>query len=93
MPAGSSAARATRSPAGLHGVGISVVNALSESLTAEVARDGYLWTQTYAIGEPMTPIERGAATDRTGTTISFLPDRDIFEEPDFDFDRAGQAIS
>jgi DNA gyrase subunit B len=71
---------------GLHGVGVSVVNALSESLTAEVARDGYLWTQTYAIGEPMTPIERGAATDRTGTTISFLPDRDIFEEPDFDFD-------
>ena len=71
---------------GLHGVGISVVNALSESLTAEVARDGYLWTQTYAIGEPLTPIERGAATDRTGTTISFLPDRDIFEEPDFDFD-------
>ena len=57
---------------GLHGVGISVVNALSESLVAEVARDGYLWTQTYAIGEPITPIERGAPTDRTGTTISFF---------------------
>jgi DNA gyrase subunit B len=71
---------------GLHGVGISVVNALSESLVAEVARDGYLWTQTYAIGEPITPIERGAPTDRTGTTISFRPDPDIFEEPDFDFD-------
>ncbi len=71
---------------GLHGVGVSVVNALSESLTAEVARDGFLWTQHYAIGDPLGAIERGAATERTGTTISFLPDRDIFEEPDFDFD-------
>jgi DNA gyrase subunit B len=71
---------------GLHGVGISVVNALSESLTAEVARDGHIWTQKYAIGEPVTAIEQGGTTDRTGTTISFRPDPDIFEEPDFDFD-------
>ncbi len=71
---------------GLHGVGISVVNALSETLVAQVARDGYLWSQSYAIGEPLTQIERKEATDRTGTTIIFRPDPDIFEEPDFDFD-------
>jgi DNA gyrase subunit B len=71
---------------GLHGVGVSVVNALSESLTAEVARDGYVWTQRYAVGDPLTVIEQGPTTDRTGTTISFRPDPDIFEEPDFDFD-------
>jgi len=71
---------------GLHGVGSSVVNALSETLTAEIARDGFVWTQRYAIGEPVTAIEQGRATDRTGTTIYFRPDPDIFEEPDFDFD-------
>jgi DNA gyrase subunit B len=71
---------------GLHGVGVSVVNALSESLTAEISRDGYVWRQRYAIGEPQGPIERGEATGSTGTTISFRPDPDVFEEPDFDFD-------
>jgi DNA gyrase subunit B len=69
---------------GLHGVGISVVNALSERLVAEVRRDGALWRQTYRRGVPDGPIERIGDADETGTTISFWPDPDIFEgEVDF----------
>jgi len=70
---------------GLHGVGASVVNALSERLDIEVRRDGYRWTQSYERGVPLAPLERGAATRETGTTITFLPDEDIFESLDFDF--------
>jgi DNA gyrase subunit B len=70
---------------GLHGVGVSVVNALSERLEVEVRRDGFIWTQTYERGKPVTELKRGAPTDRTGTTITFLPDADIFETLDFDF--------
>ncbi|HMM48057.1 MAG TPA: DNA topoisomerase (ATP-hydrolyzing) subunit B [Miltoncostaeaceae bacterium] len=77
---------------GLHGVGVSVVNALSSSLTAEVHRDGGLFRQSYRVGDPTGPIERVGDTDRSGTTISFLPDDDIFEEPDFDFDTLAQRF-
>jgi DNA gyrase subunit B len=71
---------------GLHGVGVSVVNALSEWLVAEVHRDGQVHRQEFVRGEPQGPIEVvGTATD-TGTTISFLPDRQIFEETDFSAD-------
>ena len=72
---------------GLHGVGVSVVNALSETLTAEVRREGYVWRQLYANGgAPQGAIERGEVADTTGTTIVFKPDVDIFEEPEFDYD-------
>src|SRR5690348_10280768 len=65
---------------GLHGVGVSVVNALSEWLVAEVHRDGKAYRQEFARGEPTTDLQEvGKATD-TGTTISFLPDAEIFEE-------------
>ncbi len=67
---------------GLHGVGVSVVNALSERLEIEVRRDGYLWTQTYERGKPQHDLQRGEKSDRTGTTITFLPDADIFEALD-----------
>jgi DNA gyrase subunit B len=77
---------------GLHGVGISVVNALSESLTAEVRRDGGIFRQTYAVGVPTGAMERVGDASETGTTISFLPDPDIFEEPDFDFDTLSQRF-
>jgi len=70
---------------GLHGVGVSVVNALSESLRAEVRREGALWVQSYRRGDPEGPIEKMGASEATGTTISFKPDTDIFEEPEFDF--------
>jgi DNA gyrase subunit B len=70
---------------GLHGVGVSVVNGLSESLTVEVQRDGYTWTQSYERGKPLGDLKKGAKTKETGTTITFLPDADIFETLEFDF--------
>jgi DNA gyrase subunit B len=70
---------------GLHGVGVSVVNALSERLDVEVRRDGYRWTQWYERGKPQQPLERGEKTTETGTTITFLPDADIFESLELDF--------
>jgi len=70
---------------GLHGVGVSVVNALSESLRVEVRRDGYVWRQTYERGKPLGDLERGEASTETGTTISFLPDAEVFETLDIDF--------
>jgi DNA gyrase subunit B len=70
---------------GLHGVGVSVVNALSERLDVEVRRDGHVWTQSYERGTPLGPIEKGAATGDHGTSVTFLPDADIFETLEFDF--------
>src|SRR5436309_5324694 len=70
---------------GLHGVGVSVVNALSERLEVEVRRDGSAWRQSYERGKPLTDLEKGEATKETGTTITFFPDADIFETLDFDF--------
>jgi DNA gyrase subunit B len=70
---------------GLHGVGVSVVNALSERLDAEVRRDGYVWTQSYERGTPVGPVTRGEPSKDHGTTITFLPDADIFETLEFDF--------
>src|SRR3954463_5374188 len=70
---------------GLHGVGVSVVNALSERLHLEISRDGYVWTQDYERGKPLSEFKRGAKTKETGTTITFLPDLEIFEEIDYDF--------
>jgi DNA gyrase subunit B len=77
---------------GLHGVGSSVVNALSESLVAEVRRDDGLFVQRYAAGEPLGPVAREGDAAETGTTITFLPDPDIFEEPDFDFETLAQRL-
>ncbi len=71
---------------GLHGVGITVVNALSERLEAEVHRDGKIYRQEYSKGEPDGPIRSTGATDRTGTRILFLPDIEIFPEITFNFD-------
>jgi DNA gyrase subunit B len=65
---------------GLHGVGVSVVNALSESLVAEVHRDGRIWRQEFARGEPVTELQVLGPAKDTGTTITFLPDLEIFDE-------------
>ena len=70
---------------GLHGVGASVVNALSEWLQVEVRREGHVWRQSYARGKPQGPLIKGEATGETGTTTTFLPDADIFETLEFDF--------
>ena len=71
---------------GLHGVGVSVVNALSARLAVEVATDGYVWRQTYSNGVPDAPLARGERTDRTGTTVTFWPNPDIFETTHFDWE-------
>ncbi len=70
---------------GLHGVGVSVVNALSSRLEAVVYREGKIWKQTYHIGEPDGPVEIIGDSDRHGTTITFWPDKDMFETVDFDY--------
>jgi DNA gyrase subunit B len=69
---------------GLHGVGVSVVNALSEWLHLTIWRDGYEHTQSYERGKPIGDLARGEETDRRGTSISFLPDMEIFETIDYD---------
>ena len=71
---------------GLHGVGASVVNALSTDLKVEVARDGYLWHQDYKIGVPQKPLVKGKKVSYTGTTIEFKPDGSIFETVEFDYE-------
>jgi len=70
---------------GLHGVGISVVNALSERLHLEISRDGAVWTQDYERGKPQAALVSGEATKKTGTTITFKPDDEIFDELEFDY--------
>jgi DNA gyrase subunit B len=73
---------------GLHGVGVSVVNALSERLDVEIRRDGHVFNQEYARGAPQAPLAKGEALakgSQTGTIVTFLPDADIFESLDFDF--------
>jgi DNA gyrase subunit B len=77
---------------GLHGVGVSVVNALSERLNLEVRRDGHVWTQSYERGVPQGPLERGPKTSDHGTTITFLPDLEIFEEIVMDFETLSQRM-
>jgi DNA gyrase subunit B len=73
---------------GLHGVGVSVVNALSERLLVEIRRDGHVFSQEYSRGAPQAPLAQGEklpASSPTGTSVTFLPDADIFESLDFDF--------
>jgi len=69
---------------GLHGVGASVVNALSKSLVAEVRRDGMTYTQRYRRGKPQGPVERGEPARGTGTTVTFSPDPEIFQDLSYD---------
>ncbi len=71
---------------GLHGVGVSVVNALSEWMVATVKREGKICRQSYRCGIPDGPVEKIGDTDDTGTTISFKPDKSMFETVEFDFD-------
>ena len=71
---------------GLHGVGVSVVNALSSHLRAEVHRDGKIWVQEYAVGKPLYQVKEAGSTTARGTTVSFLPDTDIFDISEFNYD-------
>ena len=71
---------------GLHGVGISVVNALSSNLSVFVQRDGFHWSQSYKLGVPTAPLKQGAVSKTTGTTVKFWPSTEIFETTDFSFE-------
>jgi len=72
---------------GLHGVGVSVVNALSTHLDAEVVRDGFTWTQSFEMGNPKAALKKGKPAKRSGTTIHFLPSPEIFKETvEFDYE-------
>jgi DNA gyrase subunit B len=77
---------------GLHGVGVSVVNALSEWLVAEVQRDGKIYRQEFARGEPVGKMQTTGVSRETGTTISFLPDAEVFEELELSADTLKQRL-
>ena len=77
---------------GLHGVGVSVVNALSEWLELEIWRDGYTWEQTYERGIPEADLKKAGKTSKRGTKITFLPDTTIFDATEFNFDTLSQRL-
>jgi len=71
---------------GLHGVGVSVVNALSEELQIRIRRDGHVWRQVYHMGVPEEPLKKTGASEETGTQITFLPSKDVFTNREFHYD-------
>ena len=77
---------------GLHGVGVSVVNALSTKLDVEVRQQGAIYTQSYANGVPLAPLKKGGATKDTGTSVTFWPNAEIFETVEFDFETLRQRF-
>jgi DNA gyrase subunit B len=77
---------------GLHGVGVSVVNALARALDVEIRKDGYVWRQSYALSEPTGPLVRGEKTDETGTIITFWPDGSIFETTEWSFETLSRRL-
>ncbi|MBI1919983.1 MAG: DNA topoisomerase (ATP-hydrolyzing) subunit B [Geobacter sp.] len=77
---------------GLHGVGVSVVNALSKKLDLEIRRDGKVFHQSYTCGNPLSPLEEVGETRKRGTKVTFLPDDTIFETTDFSFDVLSQRL-
>src|SRR5436305_2574282 len=78
---------------GLHGVGVSCVNALSEELELEIWRDGGTWQQTYSKGDPTSKLKKtGVAKVKTGTKVHFLPDRSIFTATEYNYDTLAQRL-
>ncbi|HET6876904.1 MAG TPA: DNA topoisomerase (ATP-hydrolyzing) subunit B [Jatrophihabitans sp.] len=77
---------------GLHGVGVSVVNALSNRLQVEIERDGYQWSQPYENQQPAAPLKKGEPSKRTGTTVTFWADPTIFETTEYDFETIRRRI-
>ncbi|HEX7285264.1 MAG TPA: DNA topoisomerase (ATP-hydrolyzing) subunit B [Candidatus Angelobacter sp.] len=77
---------------GLHGVGVSVVNALSHQLDVEIWRDGQVWEQSYSEGEPTTKFKKTGNTKKRGTKVHFLPDKKIFTTTEYNFDTLAQRL-
>jgi len=77
---------------GLHGVGVSVVNALAEGLDLEIWREGYTWEQSYERGKPLAPLKKAGKTERRGTKITFIPDSKIFDSIEFNYDTLAQRL-
>ncbi len=77
---------------GLHGVGVSVVNALSARLSVEIRKDGYVWRQSYENSQPVAPLRRGERTDETGTIVTFWPDGSIFETTEWSFETLSRRL-
>jgi DNA gyrase subunit B len=77
---------------GLHGVGVSVVNALSSRFEVQVYKDGYVWRQSYAASVPTGPLQKGEPTEETGTIITFWPDEDIFESTVWSFETLSRRL-
>jgi len=77
---------------GLHGVGVSVVNALSTRVAVEVRTEGYRWTQDYKLGVPTAPLAKNEPTEETGTTVTFWADPDIFETTDYSFETLSRRL-
>lgn len=83
---------AYKASGGLHGVGVSVVNALSKELKLEIKRDGYIWVQTYSRGKPLGPLKKIGETKKTGTKIRFYPDEQIFSNMEFHFETLSKRL-
>ncbi len=77
---------------GLHGVGVSVVNALSVRLDAEIRQEGYTWRQSYRVGQPAGPLSRGEQATGTGTVITFWPDDSVFETTEWNFETLSRRL-
>jgi len=77
---------------GLHGVGVSCVNALSEELELEIWRDGFTWEQTYSKGDPTSKLKKAGASKKRGTKVHFLPDKSIFTATEYNFDTLAQRL-
>ena len=77
---------------GLHGVGVSCVNALSEELDLEIWRDGFTWEQTYSKGEPTSKLKKAGASKKRGTRVHFIPDKTIFTATEYNFDTLSQRL-
>jgi len=77
---------------GLHGVGVSCVNALSEELDLEIWRDGATWQQTYSAGEPTSKLKKAGATKKRGTKVHFVPDKTIFTATEYNYDTLAQRL-
>jgi DNA gyrase subunit B len=77
---------------GLHGVGVSCVNALSEDLELEIWRDGFTWEQTYSKGEPTSKLKKAGASKKRGTKVHFVPDKTIFTATEYNFDTLAQRL-